>query len=363
MVSFFKRGDSGKVVADDSAEDKRVLSEREVKLVCVAATVVLVLLALLSLALSGSGSPVDRCKGILIQSQKSLCFLELAGGTENALLCNSIASQDQRYSCLVNIAEVKDNISICNEVNGTSAYYPQCVLNVSMGTGDASYCQLLNYTDQSSCVFGLAKTGKFGSMALCSSIRNKSVENECAYLHYYSGALKSGSAANCSFLPNETNYTLMALMLSSNLTSNTNGMESSYAALNTSPRNFCHYYVSILTGNSMGCSQVSGMLNDACTGAFMQSNSTMNITNVTAFCATATSQYSGLNDLCIGGLYTSEAIGDMNISKCMQIPSAQYVYDCITSYATKYADASYCSRIMNNTVEQQCYISVTNSTA
>ena len=105
MVSFFRRGDGGKVAAGDGTEHKNALSEHERRIVYVAATAGLMLLALLALALGGNGSAIDRCNRILIQSQKDYCFQALASGTENAPVCSMIASQDQRYSCLVGIAE------------------------------------------------------------------------------------------------------------------------------------------------------------------------------------------------------------------------------------------------------------------
>ena len=279
MVSFFRRGDDGKVVAEDSTTRKKVLSEGEGRLVLVVATVGLVLLALLALALGGRGSALSRCNGILIQSQKNLCLQELASSTGNAPVCGMITAQEQRYSCLVNIAETKGNITFCNEVNRTDVFYPECVLNVSMSTRNASYCQLLDSANQSSCVFNLAKAGKFSSMALCSSISNKSIENECTYLNYYSTSLTSRSSSDCAFLPNETNYTVMSLMLSSNLTNHTDIMQSAYAGLNTTPRNYCYYDLSILTGNRTGCSKVNGVLNGVCNAAFTHSNSTLNIAN------------------------------------------------------------------------------------
>ena len=239
MVAFFERGDNGKEVAEDSKEKGRMLSEHETRLVLAVITVGIVLLAIVALVFGGSGSALGRCTGILIQNQRDMCLHALASTTDNVPICGLITSQDERYSCLEGIAEAEGNISLCNELNSTSAYYPDCVLNVSMSTGDESYCQLLNYTDQSSCEFNLSEARKFSSLALCNSIRNKTVGLECTYLHYYGSALKSGSMANCSFLPNVTNYTVMSLMLNSNLTSYANGMRVEYASLNTSPRNFC----------------------------------------------------------------------------------------------------------------------------
>lgn len=366
MVSFFRRGDSGDGAAKGSAEQERMLSEHEVRMICVVATVALVLLALLVLAFGGSGSAFERCKGILIRSQRDMCLQALASGTSNATMCGMITAQEQRYSCLVGVAEAENSISLCNEVNSTSALYSQCVLNVSMNTGNESYCQLLDRSNQSSCAFSLARAGMFSSMALCNSISNRSMEKECDYMYYYGGAVRSGSSSGCAYLPNETNYTVMSLMLGGNFTDYTNDVSASYAALNTSPRNYCYYDLSIRTDNSTGCSQVSGVLGTICSTTFAHMNATIaaaNTTNATALCALAASQYSSFGDLCIGTVLTSEAISTMNVSRCLDIPSMQYEYSCITTYAIKYTDSSYCSYIDNSTVEQQCYMSVTNRTS
>ena len=366
MVSFFRRGDSGDEAAKGSAEQERMFSEHDVRVICVVATVALVLLALLVLVFGGSGSAFERCRGILIRGQRDMCLQALASGTSNATMCGMITAQEQRYSCLVGVAEAENSISLCNEVNSTSAFYSQCVLNVSMNTGNESYCQLLDRSNQSSCTFSLARAGMFSSMALCNSISNQSMEKECDYMYYYGGAVRSGSSSDCAYLPNETNYTVMSLMLSGNFTNYTDEVPALYAAMNTSPRNYCYYDLSMRTDNSTGCLQVSGMLGTACSAIFAHpTNETAaaNMTNATALCALATSQYSGFGDLCIGTTLTSEAISTMNVSKCLDIPSISYEYSCITSYAVKYTDSSYCSYISNSTVEQQCYMSVTNSTS
>jgi hypothetical protein len=154
----------------------------------------------------------------------------------------------------------------------------------------------------------------------------------------------------------------MSLMLSSNLTNHTDIMQSAYAGLNTTPRNYCYYDLSILTGNRTGCSKVNGVLNGVCNAAFTHSNSTLNIANATAFCAQLKSQGGNLSDLCIEGLLTSEALGASNVSKCLQIPLTTFKYDCITNYAINKTNTSYCSYIDNSTVAQECYISVTNGT-
>jgi hypothetical protein len=365
MVSFFRRGDSGDEAAKGSAEQERMFSEHDVRMICVVATVALVLLALLVLVFGGSGSAFERCRGILIRGQRDMCLQALASVTSNATMCGMIAAQEQRYSCLVGVAEAENSISLCNEVNSTSTFYSQCVLNVSMNTGNESYCQLLDRSNQSSCAFGLARAGMFSSMAPCNSIGNRSMEKECDYMYYYSSAVRSGSSSDCAYLSNETNYTVMSLMLGGNFTGYTNEVPASYVAMNTSPRNYCYYDLAMRTDNSTGCSQVSGVLGTACSAAFAHMNATTaaNTTNATALCALAASQYSGFGDLCIGTVLTSEAISAMNVSRCFDIPSIQYEYSCITTYAIKYTDSSYCSYIDNSTVEQQCYMSVTNRTS
>lgn len=367
MVALFGRSGSGKTKTEASAGHKLGLGEEEKRILYVIATAALLLLALLTLALSGrAASAFSRCNGILLQSQKNSCFQALASSTENASLCNDITAQAQRNSCLADIAEAQSNVSLCGEIDHTSTVYSQCVLNVSRSTGNESYCQLLNGAYQSACAFGFAKARGFSNISSCYNISNSSMKNECIYLYYYSSALTSKDTHYCSLLPNTTNYTVLSLMLSENITNSTGlGIQQfAYSVLNASPQDYCYYSIATLTGNRTACSLTTGLLSEVCNATFVHANYTINMTNATSVCASAPSY---LKSLCISGFLTSEAIGTRNISKCLQISSMLYQYTCITSYATKYTNASYCSYIGNSSIQQDCYIDVasgkTNQTA
>lgn len=371
MAAFFRRGDSGKMATKQSADHRHALDERERKMVYVLATAALLLLALLFLALGGKRPALDTCKGVLLQNQRNACFLALAGSTGNALVCDYVDVQAQRDSCFVGIAEAQNNASMCGEANHTGAQYSLCLLNVSMNTGNESYCHLLNGDYRSLCTMDLVRAEGFSNLSMCNSIDNASVRNECGYIYYYNGALKSGTASYCEKLPSAANSTVLSLMTTESVGSSAGiGMQVFLlSTLNVSPQSYCYYRLATLFSNSTLCAQTTGLLNQACFGALAQVNSTANTINMTDVCtllqgnlSSLSSGASNLSRLCMPSVLTSEALSTRNISKCLRITIPSFVYSCITTYAKNYSDASYCSYIINNSSAQQdCYTTVTLS--
>ena len=358
MVASFGKGSA----ADSQTAElglRHGLTEREHRLIYAGATAALLLIALLILAFSGRSTGVSGCKGILLQVQRNSCFQGLAYSESNATICGYINSQSQKYSCIVAVAESQRNASACSGVDSTNPLYSQCVLNVSNSTGNENYCNLLNAAYKSQCIFGFAKAGGFGSMGMCDSISNGSLRNECVYLNYYNSALSSRNATYCRLLPSFINYTLLSLMVSANASGSSNfgGQQFAYSAINATPQGYCYYQLAAITNNKIMCAFTTGVLNEVCTASFAHANTTLNITNIATLCSAAPSYF---QSLCINGVLTTQAIRARNISKCLQV-SSQYQPTCITQYAIKYVNASYCSYIVNSTLQGDCYISVTHS--
>jgi hypothetical protein len=277
--------------------------------------------------------------------------------------------QAQRDSCFIGLAEEQKNASLCGKVNRTSSQFSLCMLNVSINTGNESYCLQLNGEDRSSCTMSLAKIGGFSNLSMCNSIGNASERNECVDMYQYNSALKSGAASDCKKLPGTANMTVLSLMLADSVLNST-AMDTQgalLATLNASPRSYCYFSLATHFGNSTLCAQTTGLLDQACLAMISSSGSTTNITNVTSFCSSLKHNFSSnlpmpsgnYSALCMRYVLTDEALSTKNISKCLEITGAQSVYSCITGYATKYLNASYCAYITNSSAQQDCYTTVT----
>ena len=373
MVAFFKKGDGGKTATEQSPDRKPALDERERRIVLIFATAALLLIALIFLLFGGRGSALENCKGVLLQQQRNACFLSLAGSTGNASVCSYVDVQSERDACFVGMAEAENSISVCNEVNHTSAQYSACLNNVSLSTGNESGCQQLNGENQSLCAMNLATAEGFRSLSECSIIDNASLRNECSAVYQYNSALKSGSVRYCMNLTGAPNSTVLSLMLTDSYesTASTSMQGVLFDQLNVSPRGYCYYSLAKQLDNSTLCDQTAGLLNQACLAELLQSNATANTaanaTNATEFCSllqrnlssSLPSDLGNFSSLCLHYTLTAEAISTKNISKCLQVGSAPSVDACITSYATDYYNASYCSYIYNSSAEQDCYMTVT----
>jgi hypothetical protein len=378
MAAFFKRGDSVKAAADQSADRKPALDERERRLIYAFATAALVLAAIIFLTLGGNRTELSACKGVLLQNQRNLCFLGLADSTGNASVCGYVDVQAQRDSCFAGIAEAEKNGSVCGEISRADAQYSQCLLNVSANTGDERYCEMLNGTYRSSCLLDLAKAGEFGSLGMCNITGNESATKECDYMYYYNSALKSGSAGYCAKLPGTVNSTLISLMATNSVTSTAGGIMQDLACsstFNVSPQSCCYYNLAALTHNSTLCAQTSGTLNEYCLGAAnMQVNSTSNSVNTTDVCSLlqgghgSSSPFPGnlsslSGSLCTSAMLINEALSTKNISKCLRINTASFEYSCVADYAKNYSNPSDCfTYIANSSAQQDCYMTVTGNT-
>jgi len=159
-------------------------------------------------------------------------------------------------------------------------------------------------------------------------------------------------------LPNKLNSTVLSLMLTESAGNSTSleALQSAAFAINASPKDYCYYSIGTRSGNRTACSLATGMLGTLCNSTPAYSNSTSNAINMSLFCSTVPSEFISL---CTSEVLTSQAIGSKNINKCLQISSIPYQYACITSYAEKYLNASYCSYISNSTMQEECHMSAT----
>ena len=348
-MSFFKKGDAGEPAGGGGGQS---FSETERRTMYIIATAVLLVLALIYGALSGSGS--GSCKGILLQGQRDACFSSLAISTNSASTCNGIASERLQTSCIEYIAKAQRNVSLCGEIGRASAAYSECVLNVSASTGNESYCQLLNGTYRTSCLWDFAEASGFGGTGSCYNMTNASTKNECLDMHYYNSALNSNSSHYCSMLPNTVNSTVLSTMLNEGAGNATSfEMQAAAYAINDTPEDYCYYSIATRSGNRSVCSLATGMLGALCNSTFTYANSTPSAIDTSSLCSAAPSDF---RIICTSNFLTSQAIGSKNISKCLQISQMPYQYACITSYAEKYNE-SYCSYIGNSTMRDECQTS------
>ncbi|MEM3227803.1 MAG: hypothetical protein QXR58_00680 [Candidatus Micrarchaeaceae archaeon] len=352
------------------------LTEHNRRSIYIGTVVLLVIVAASIIALeSVHRSPLQSCTSILLQQNKLQCLQSLAVSTRNASVCN-YAAGPYRYACIAEVAEEEGNLGACEAINKSSLYYNACVYNISYSSNSLNGCELLSSQGyESECIYALAQKQNFSNAAYCDLIPNSTTKNMCIDMSYYSGAVSSGVASYCRYLPAQVNDTILYSMFTQRYATQPSIFSNAssivlplfYSVMNVTPQGLCYYSVAIAHKNESLCSSAGGELASMCTYNFYEpkTNLTLNTTalNVSAICANSppsSAQY------CELGLETSMAIKEDNVSRCLAISGDQFQYSCIDALAESYKSASYCSYITNSTAQQACDLLIAsgaNSTA
>lgn len=347
-MAFFKREneDRGRAPAT---------SPRDRMLIGAVITVALVIVAAFVLVTNGSGTPLSRCTSIVLQQQRSSCLLSLANSTTNASVC-SYLPKGQETQCVSNVAIITRNTSACGSNNANESAYSQCAAAVGEAALDISYCAQAGEPFRSQCSYYIAAMQNFQQASYCSTIGNATLSTACMERSDYKSALKLGSLAYCTALPDTLNSSLLSYMLSQGTAETGISNITAYAAfINVTPRQFCSYSVAVLTRNSSVCPTLGGTPELLCNSAFYAEsyNSTNNITqqNISTICGKLPSY---VQQVCSFGLLSYIAVRDRNVTVCGQIGAGTYQNACYSSLAAKYHDNQYCSYINNYTIMAAC---------
>jgi hypothetical protein len=325
--------------------------KRRVLILCAVAVVVVAIAAVAVGALRGGSG----CNAVL-SAQRFGCIEALAGQTGNAILCRQITNQGMETSCIMAVARVKGNVSVCGSLLG-GQYRTNCIDNVSYSKSDPSLCNGLDSFNQSLCSYNIAAKLNFSESSYCSGMEEKFYQTLCYSQSYYHLALSTGNYSYCGNLPAIHNNTILYAMAlqNPNYQPSTGGLFTS--VVNTTPRDLC--YASFSSPKSQAsCAYISNStLRSACNAAGIQSNATVSIQNVTAYCAnTGTTQ---LRNLCYFGAYSDEAIVTLNVSWCSQIANQSYMRSCVVNLATSTSNSVYCGALQNSSQVNSCLNEVT----
>lgn len=340
-------------------EDKRLTTETERRLLLIGITIVLFALAmvtLLSRSIFGS-SALQSCRGVILQQEKNDCLFSLANRTSNYSVCSYLSPDQYTYQCIATVAENRKNVSICSMINSSNPQYNNCIERVSYLDNNVNECLLIKGANESECAFSIAREDGFTSINYCNSIANSSQKSLCSNIYYYNTGVLSSTPSYCAELPDVSNSTLLALLVSKDNTNQTESTSFNFLAastLNVSPRSYCYYSIARSTQNRALCALATGAISSECYDSFNVTNSTQ-ITNVSSLCASAPSY---LKALCSYSVFTEKALAEQNVSACLVIANKTYVDTCIVQLAARYKDGSYCTYINNtDTAQQACYSS------
>ncbi|MDE1868825.1 MAG: hypothetical protein KGH60_02560 [Candidatus Micrarchaeota archaeon] len=350
-----------KEAEDESKRRKPVLSERERKIVYIGATVILVAAALVSLLAQSAvrSNGVNGCSGIILQQQRDSCYNQFAIATKNITACGAIAGAALRSSCSSTVAESLSTPGLCGKAGQAGYSYSNCVINITLSTGHAAYCSLLNGTLASTCAYDLAVQQKFANLTTCYGIANSTLMDSCMGTYYYNSAILHGSASYCGRIPGSSNSSILGSILSQGSNYSNPEQYVIYSSINVSPRNYCYYRIATATLNRSVCSSTSGLLSTLCNDTFITLNSTAQSYNVTTACGSLPGY---LQDICNYGVASQLALANKNVSYCASLQGTTYRYSCITTLASSLRNATYCSYIPNTTVSQACVNSAINAT-
>lgn len=336
------------------------LSESERRIVLIGVTVVLVLAAVASVFLETASHPSgsSNCSGIVFQQQRDSCYYQAAFAARNSSECAHITGSSTRYACFAAIAENLRSVAVCNGINATSYDYANCVMNVTLMTGNYSGCSALSGQSASTCIYEIASKQQFSNIGACHMISNHTLMESCLGAHYYDAAVSHGSASYCGLVPNNYSSSVMGAILSQGGNVSSPEEYLIYSSINATPANYCYYRIAMLTYNRSVCSSTTGLLAALCNETFEQLNATATY-NLTTVCSSAPSY---LQSLCEFGAASQLAVSNENVSYCSSISSAAYRYACISTLAAKTGNAAYCSGIPNATISSACVGSAENAT-
>lgn len=341
--------------------------------------IILLVIALIIIffnSINTNKSQFNKCEDIVLNSYRTSCLMYLANTTENISICNSINSVDKNQ-CISNIATLKDNANLCNLINN-STISSNCALNISIITENQIICNNLSGSYKASCLYHFAKLDNFNNINNCKSITNISNQNICTNLFYYNKMIKTKNQNYCSNVINQTNFTILYLMLNNknqlfnlstkknnlnlsnikiNILNKTKKISSSIVELisnNVTPENFCYFKYAISSKNSFVCKS-TGYLKNICNNNFNKqkfNNKTNNFTEEINNCKQLVSY--NLSSLCSVGIYTTYAIDTKNISICLKINNIDERNICISNMAQKLNNLTYCNYLNNATIKSSC---------
>lgn len=329
-------------------------------------------------------SQFNKCEAIILNSYKNSCLMSLANTTKNISICNNV-DQINKNKCILDIANLKNNTNFCNLINNSTLSY-NCILNIGIKTQNQTICSNLNGSFRASCLYYFAKLNNFNNINVCKSITNTSDQNICTNLFYYNEMIRTKNQNYCSNLLNQSNFTILNLMLNNNINKSVNLVNNIAKTANSSsvnnnilneagslnlivnssssiiqlmsynitPQNFCYFNSAIISKNSSICSQ-TGNLGFACNNELSSqqiSNKTSNLTAQINNCNKLASY--NLTSLCSIGIYTTYAIKTRNISICLKISNIYEKNICITNMALQLNNSNYCSYLNNTTIESSC---------
>ena len=323
-------------------------TERERRLILFGVTAVLVVIAvavLLSTSASGA-SGIRACKSIIFSNQRYRCLGMLANETGNYSVCAFLRPESASYRCIGTIAEKEGNATACGMINSSDLEYDMCVENVSESSNDINLCLNLRGENESACAYSMARENGFSDISYCNVMSNITERAKCSYIYYYNAAISTRAPSYCAFLPNVTNSSLLAVIVSKDYTdqSATNFTFLSYSDLNITVSSYCYYNLAQKLDDPALCSYTNPGISGLCTES-LNSTATAKITNISEVCSSTPSY---LHDICEYGLYTDQAINGRNLSLCLAINNSTYQNGCITQLATAYNDSAYCGYITNN---------------
>ena len=346
-----------------AGDQKTKLSEREKLLVGGVIAAALVVVAAFTLIASGGGTPLSRCRGVVLSQQRYSCLEQLANSTSNASVCSYLPGIYQA-GCVSGVAARTGNLSVCSQVESNESYYSACIFGVSNSTVSASECGLLADPYKSECLYNIASKENFTNAEICSGISNTTLNSDCTDKADYNYAVKNGDLGYCAMLPNTQNYSLISYMVGNGAASVLN-FSSPLAFINSTPQQYCRYRIAKLTYNESACAGLGGYLSLICSSNFQSLQTTsgaskITLQNVSSLCASTPSFAS---TLCAYAIYTYIAVANENASICKSIGLPASQYGCYAGIALRYKNSTYCSYIGNTTARVSCLATTANSTA
>jgi len=303
-------------------------------------------------------NPIQRCKNVIIYSDKLSCFSNLAYSTGNASIC-SYLSGSYAASCYQSIAYKLGNASICEYA--ISAYEPigaSCIEYFVNETGNISLCNSLPYNDKKTCAFfGALNSQNLSACELAGS--NMSL---CFSSVSLSRAIYYKNVFYCYNVSASTNKTFISNIISyskAKLNSTIMGLSfSSMLDYNITARDLCILSVAQELGNKSYCSMFnSSIMQSACyelVSPVQPSSSEVNYTSLLQACSSAGS----FTNTCRTLVLISEAVSNKNVSICKTLNQTAS-WQCFTTLARTYKNISYCGYITNATVNNACILSAT----
>ncbi|MGC8776621.1 MAG: hypothetical protein ACP5P2_01600 [Candidatus Micrarchaeia archaeon] len=323
---------------------------------------ILALIFILAVAsyFSTHASPVSMCEHIIIQQNKISCFQNLAYSTGNASVCNYL-SGEYKAMCYQSLAYKLGNESLC--LDALSSYEPvgeECIVHFVNLTGEVSFCNPLPYSAQQHCAFVGAISSQNASACKFAG-ENASICNSSIIL---SKALLFKNISYCYNIPSTGNSIIFgSILMNSKIKPNATIIEFASSLLsvgyNISPRSICIISVAQELGNSTYCSQLSGLDQSLCYRVVSPAplHQEVNYTAMLQACENAGS----FKNTCKQLVLISEAVATKNINICRSLANQSASWECFSTLAKTYKNASYCSYISNITVNNACILGVTHN--